>query len=55
MILAFSFVKKNKNKRKDKKKVTMKNEVYTTSLVTCVGYHKDSYKKTMLGLYTHFS
>jgi len=44
--------KKHKTKRKDKKKVTMKNEVYTTSLVTWVGYHDDSYKQTILGLYT---
>ena len=58
MILAFSSAKKkktNKNKRKNKKKVTMKNEVYTTFLVTCVGYHDDSNKQTMWGLYTHVS
>jgi len=30
-------------------------KVYTTFLVTCVGYHDDSYKQTMLGLYTHFT
>jgi len=58
MILAFSYAKKNKKKikkqeKKNKKKVTMKNEVYT--IVTCVGYHADSYKQTMLGIYTHFS
>jgi len=33
----------------------MKNESLTTFLVTCVGYHEDGYKPTMLGLYTHFS
>ena len=30
-------------------------KVYTTFLGTCVGYHDDSYKQTMLGLYTYFS
>ena len=30
-------------------------KVYTIFLVTCVGYHDDSYKQTMLGLYTHLS
>jgi len=30
-------------------------KVYTAFLVTCIGYHDDSYKQTMLGLYTHFS
>jgi len=30
-------------------------KVHTTFLVTCVGYHDDSYKPTMLGLYARFS
>ena len=47
-------IEKKENKEKQKT-VTMKNEVYTTFLVTCVGYHDDSYKQIMLGLYTHFS
>ena len=47
--------RRTKNKRKNKKKVIMKNEVYTIFLVICVGYHDDSYKHTMLGFYTHFS
>jgi len=54
MIIAFSSAKKEtKTKKRKKKKATMKNEVYTT--VTYVRYHDDSYKQTMLGLYTHFS
>jgi len=57
--LHFPLQKQNKKKQKrnkqKQKKVTMKNKVYTTFLVTCVGYHDDSYKQTMLGLYTYFS
>jgi len=53
MILEFSSAKEKQQQKKNKKKATMKNEVYTT--VTCVGYHDDSYKQTMLGLYPHFS
>ena len=58
MILAFSSAKieKAKNKTKQKqKKVTLKYESHTTFLVTCVGYHDDGHKPTMLGLYTHLS
>jgi len=53
MILAFSSAKK-KNKNKNKKKREQK-ESHTAFLVTCVGYHDDGHKPTMLGLYTHFS
>ena len=42
-------------KKKTKKKSLWSVKVYTTFLVTCVGYHDDSYKQTMLGLYTCFS
>jgi len=31
------------------------HKVYTIFLVTCVGYHDDGYKPTMLELYTYFS
>jgi len=45
---------KQKQKQKNKKKREQK-ESHTTFLVTCVGYHDDVYKPTMLGLFTHFS
>ena len=51
--LHFPLQKKQKEKNKRKSQWSMK--VYTTFLVTCVGYHDDSCKQTMLGLYTHFS
>ena len=40
---------------KTKKEQQEVMKVYTTFLVTCVGYHNDGYQPTMLGLYTHFS
>jgi len=46
--------KKNKKKRTERKS-QWSLKVYTAFLVTCIGYHDDSYKQTMLGLYTHFS
>ena len=46
---------KGNQQRKNKKKVIMKNEVYTTFLDTCVGHHDDNYKLSMFGLYTNFS
>ena len=42
------------NKKKKQNKIEQK-ESHTTFLVTCVGYHDNGYKPTMLGLYTHFS
>ena len=44
-----------KNKKRTKRKSQWSMKVYTAFLVTCVGYHDDSYKQTMLGLYFHFS
>ena len=50
---------KNQTKKTKKKGIERKSQwnmkVYTAFLVTCVGYHDDSYKQTMLGLYTYFS
>jgi len=43
-----------KQKRKQKKEQKDVMKVYTTCLVTCVGYHDDGYEPTMLGLYTRF-
>jgi len=52
MIFAFSSAK---TKQKQKHKNREQKESHTTFLVTCVGYHDDGYKPTMLGLYTYFS
>ena len=46
---------KRQKKTRTKKQQEKVMKVYTTFLVTCVGYHDDGYKPTMLGLYTHFS
>ena len=45
--------KEKKGNKKNKKKT--KKESHTIFLVTCVGYHDNGYKPTMLGLYTYFS
>jgi len=45
--------KGKQNKAKTKKKRTKRS--HTTFLVTCVGYHDNGYRPTLLGLYTHFS
>jgi len=43
-------------KKKGNKKKTKENKKgHTTFFVTCVGYHDNGYKPTMLGLYTHLS
>jgi len=44
-----------KTKKNENKKTKKTKESHTTFIVTCVGYHNDGYKPTMLGLYAHFS
>ena len=54
-IFLYKKIRRGKTKQKNnksKKKVNIKG--HTTFLVTCVGYHDNGYKPTMLGLYTHF-
>ena len=39
----------------DQRNLLLHNKVFILFLVTCVGYHDDGYKPTMLELYTYFS
>jgi len=58
LLMSCIFQKKNKHKKIKKgteRKSQWSMKVYTAFLVTYVGYHDDSYKQIMFGLYAHFS